>query len=332
MKSIALMVAIAATVATYGCGSVAPMSSVAPASKSQQMRPMDSKDVVTKSCGNAHPGQSCGWWTEPNPWDIHYVNEEAYGGGDGLFSGSNTLYIGNGNSIYVQVKKKYKYTLTGLTGAPIGIAADSKGTVWASNSPSNVLSEFPAGETKASATYTDTNLTSLSYVAVDRFDNVYVEGQGSSGIEVDELSTASGTFTPIGQPGELGAIAGGLAFQKEKTGSYLWINDQGTSSGSGRLTQWVFQNGALKKVASFGYAGRNGAIWADPSGKDIKHIFATNNVPYGTEVQNKGVEYELPDGKIVSESGTGIESAEDVGITGFVKKYRKDPIGVVAVP
>lgn len=323
MKSTALIVAIAATVTIYGCGSVAPVSHTAPASKVQAVRPDDSDDVVTKPCGKAHPGQSCGWWTGHNPWGIHYVNQEAYSGGAGLSYRGGVLYIGNGKSIAVQVKKKYKYTLAGLTGTPIGIAADSNGTVWASNSPSNVLSEFPAGETTPSATFTDANLTNLSYVAVDRFDNVYVEGQGYNGLEIDELSIAGGVFTQIGQPGELGATPGGLAYQKAKTGSYLWINDQGTSSGSGRITQWLLSNGVLKKIASFAYAGRNGAIWTDASGKDTKHVFATNSLPYGSQFENMGVEYALPDGQIVSESDTDVESTEDVGITGYVRTYGK---------
>ncbi len=321
MKALVLTGLIAALVGIYGCGGTQQLSPPAPATQSQDVSPLEPPDTITKSCGAGFdPGQQCIWWVpKSGPMDIDVVYEETYSDVSGLFYAKNTLYEGSGKSVYVLVKRKYRYTLTGLSGTPLGIAADRKGTVWVSNTPSNVLSEFPPHKTKPTATYTDANLTSLSYVAVDRFNNVYVEGQGTYGIEVDELSPASGGFTPIGSPGELGNTAGGLAFQKSKTGSYLWINDQGTSSASGSITQWLFQNGGLKKVGSFAYAGTNGAIWADPEGKGIKRVFATNNVASGSYFENKGVEYAMPSGDIVSESNSSMEAALDVGIAGAHK-------------
>ena len=188
-----------------------------------------------------------------------------------------------------------------------------------SNTPSNVLSEFPPHKTKPAATYTDANLTSLSYVAVDRFDNVYVEGQGTYGSRSMNSRLPAAASRRSVRRENLATPRAAVAFQKSKVGSYLWINDQGTSSASGSITQWLFQNGGLKKVGSFAYAGTNGAIWADPEGKDIKRVFATNNVASGSYFENKGVEYAMPSGDIVSESNSSMEAALDVGIAGAHK-------------
>jgi hypothetical protein len=72
-------------------------------------------------------------------------------------------------------------------------------------------------------------------------------------------------------------------------------------------------------VGSFHYAGINGAIWADPAGKDTIHVFAANNVPYGSQFISSGIEYAMPSGSIVSQSPTSIGPDESVGIGGPMK-------------
>ena len=227
-------------------------------------------------------------------------------------------------------KGQYKQvgTLTGLTGSPTAIATDSEGNVWATNSPSTTISEFYAGITTPSATYTDSNLTSLSYVAVDKSNNVYVEGQAASsgGIEVDELPYGGKTFTAINAPGQLGYTAGGLAISCPRKPcpiagngnvEYLFVNDQGAPSSPATITKWERKRGKLGKAASFQYSGIDTAISVDPFTKDPNDVFAANNVPSGSAFVASGVEYAFPGGNVVSSSPTtsGTFEALDIAIS-----------------
>lgn len=94
------------------------------------------------------------------------------------------------------------------------MAADSQGNLWVTNAPSTSISEFARGNTSPIATLLDSNLSSASYLAADQYNNVYVEGQSTSGIEIDELAAGGTTFKAISAPGEIGMMAGGLAMQK----------------------------------------------------------------------------------------------------------------------
>jgi hypothetical protein len=236
---------------------------------------------------------------------------------------TSTLYTGQATEIvaskYIKGSFTQVGTLTGLSGNPIGIATDSKGDVWATNSPSATISEFAKGATTPSASYTDSNLTSASYLAIDKQDNLYVEGQAASGIEIDELPAGGTTFTAISQPGQLGAAAGGEAVQQHGKDTYVWVNDQGAGSGTGTISRYLLKGAALTSTGSFGYSGINGAITVDPSGKDTEHVYAANNVPSGSEYNTSIVEYALSSGSVVSSSPTATSSYEAVGIVSSTK-------------
>jgi hypothetical protein len=218
---------------------------------------------------------------------------------------------------YVQVG-----TLTGLTGNPTGIANDFKGNVWVTSSPSATISEFYPGATYPSETYTDSNLTSLNYIAVDKRNDIYVEGQSASsgGIEIDELQ-AGGKFTSIAAPGQLGYTAGGLAvILKNANVSYIFVNDQGTASIPAAITKWLRKGGRLINQGSFQYSGIDTAISADPSGRDTTHVWAANNVPSSSGFVTSGVEYAFPSGGLVANTPTTASSSEAVGIAMTTRK------------
>jgi hypothetical protein len=234
---------------------------------------------------------------------------------------SKTSYAGFSNgTVAVAEWKKGRYTkagtLTGLTGNPTGIASDFRGNLWVTNSPSATISEFYPGARSPSQTYTDSNLLSLSYIAVDRRNDIYVEGQSkaSGGIEVDEFE-AGDTFKSLGPSGQMGYTPGGLAVivNTGKTG-YLFVNDQGTANGPPGITEWLLKGEKLTKEGTFRYSGIDTALSVDPSGKDTTHVWAANNVPSSSEFVTSGVEYAFPSGKVVASTPTTTSSSEAFGI------------------
>jgi hypothetical protein len=216
-------------------------------------------------------------------------------------------------------------TLTGLTGQPIGLAVDRFGNVWATNSPSSAISEFAKGATQPTATYTDSNLTSASYLAVDAAGDIYVEGQAAEGIEVDVLPVGGTTFTPISQPGKVGLTAGGLAIQSAGKTIYVWINDQGSATLPAAVSRYILKGSSLYLKGSFGYAGVNGAIWADPAGLHTSRVWAANNVAYGSGYMTSAVEYAMPGGKIITATAPTEMATQDVGIAGSLKRSKLNP-------
>ena len=188
--------------------------------------------------------------------------------------------------------------------------------MWVTNSPSATISEYFPGATSPSKTYTDPNVRSLSYIAVDRRDDIYVEGQStaSGGIEVDELQ-AGGTFKSIVASGPLGYTAGGLAVivNDGKTG-YLFVNDQGTPNGPPTITRWSLKGGKLTQAGSFNYSGIDTALSVDPSDRDTAHVWAANNVPSSSEFVTSGVEYAFASGGVVASTPTTTSSSAAFGI------------------
>jgi len=239
----------------------------------------------------------------------------------GIATRGEFTYAGYGNSVAVFRGKKQVAvaTLTGLTGQPIGLALDHLGNVWATNSPSATIGEFAKGATKPTATYTDSNLTSANYLAVDAAGDVYVEGRAADGIEVDVLPVGGTTFTPISQPGKLGLTAGGLAIQSTGKTIYLWVNDQGASSSPAAISRYILKGSSLYLKGSFGYSGVNGAIWADPAGLRTSRVWAANNVAYGSGYMTSAIEYAMPGGKIITATTPTEMSSQGVGIAGTTR-------------
>lgn len=188
--------------------------------------------------------------------------------------------------------------------------------MWATNSPSATISEFAVGATKPTASYTDSNLTSASYLAVDAMGNVYVEGQAAYSIEVDVLPVGDATFKVVASPGQVGLTAGGLTVQNAGRKTYLWINDQGAASSPAAISRYVLRGSSLDFDGSFNYSGIDGAIWADPAGKHISHVFAINNVVVGSEYASSAVEYAMPGGKIINATPASTGATEALGIAG----------------
>jgi hypothetical protein len=255
----------------------------------------------------------------PGTWGVfELVGYECEGPCLAMTSSAQFTYVGlAGKTIAVLAYAKGKLTqvstLSGLSGSPLGMAADAHDNLWVTNSPTTTISEFAKGATKPTASYTDPNLGSISYLAIDKNDNVYVEGSSGSAMEIDEL-TASGTFTVIAKPGQVGSTPGGLAIAQHGKSTYLWVNDQGYGSGAGRISRYLLKGSSLKATGNFAYAGIDGAIAADPSG-NIERIFGVNNVPSGSQFDASIVEYDLRTGEAVASQKLGTLPSEDVSLT-----------------
>jgi len=288
-------------------------------SRNSHVQP-DIDEIVWKPC--IHNGDHCtcayNMSNKPPSLDVYACEGGSYAA-FGLAATPKLMYAGFNSSVLVFAGKKRVATLEGLTGDPVGLAVDHFGNVWATNSPSATISEFGGGATKPTATYTDSNLTSASYLAVDAAGDVYVEGQAAYSIEVDVLPAGGTTFTPIGEPGKVGLTAGGLAVQNAGTKAYLWINDQGTAGSPAAISRYFSKGRSLSLTGSFKYSGVDEAIWADPAGKHLSRVFAINNVADGSEYASSAVEYAMPGGKIVNATAASISSTEAVGIAGAYK-------------
>jgi hypothetical protein len=194
-------------------------------------------------------------------------------------------------------------TLTGLTGAPTGIAIDAKDDVWATNSPSNTISEYSRGSTKPTATYTDASMSSISYLALDKSGDVYVSGQGKSGnLEVDELHGSS--FAPIKTI--TGSVGGGIT--ADANGKTLWVCDEGTGA-KGTISSYTIPG--FKRREQFAYSGSDTGIAVSASGK---LIFAVNNTVASGSTFNVDVVIYSEKGKMISSSPADNRPEESQGI------------------
>jgi hypothetical protein len=178
---------------------------------------------------------------------------------------------------------------------------DAKDDVWATSSPSNTISEYTHGATKPTATYTDDNMSSISYIASDKADDVYVSGQGKSGkLEVDELHGSS--FAPIKTI--TGSVGGGITVA---SGNTLWVCDEGNGE-KGTMSSYTIPG--FKRREEFAYSGSDTGIAVTPSGKQL---WAINNVASGSTF-NVGVVIYSAKGKVISSSPVDNLREESVGI------------------
>jgi hypothetical protein len=226
-----------------------------------------------------------------------------------------------GGTISIYSGKTLVTTLEGLKAAASGVATDSRGNTFAAVNVAGAatLDEFAAGSDTPTATYSDQNLKSVESLGIDKANNVYVEGQSQNGtIEVDEM-IGSGGFESLAQSGTLGSTSGGLAVQTSGKTTYLWINDLGNASDPTNIARYELTGKSLVKQSSFDYAGVNGAIAVDPTGKDTSHVYAVNNVAVtngqaAPEYSVSGIEYAYPSGQIVSQSPAQTANQESLGI------------------
>jgi hypothetical protein len=202
--------------------------------------------------------------------------------------------------------KKWKQvgTLTGLSGVPLAITTDSKGNVWATNSPSNVVTKFSAGTSGKTTDYGDGNLSSISYVAVAKNDTLYISGQSATtgALEVDEM-TASGviTATPI-----TGAVAGGVAIARN--GKTLWVCDEGSGAG-GMITAYSLPSFAVLYQSK--YSGTNTDIAVTSDGTQL---YANNNVASGSQFNTSVAVYNAKNGTLLESLPSGSSTTEAIGI------------------
>jgi hypothetical protein len=245
--------------------------------------------VLPKGCHNADGGPFLGIAYQP-------IAHQWFMGA----SAASANFIAVENS-----KGKQVGTLTGLTGSPVGIATDSKGDVWATNFPSNTISEYNPGATEPSASYTDGNLASLRYIAVDQNDRVYVSGQssGSGSLEVDELQGFA--FTPINTI--TGAVGAGIAVSP--TTQTLWVCDEGDGT-SGTISAYTMPG--FKRRVQFAYSGDDTGIAVNKSGKQL---YAINNVADGSQFNVSVVVYDGKTGKVLGSTPSFTASAKAVGIS-----------------
>lgn len=221
------------------------------------------------------------------------------------------------DTIDIYTGKKLVTTLTGLKAVATGLETDSHGNTFAAvNAGSQTLvNEFAPGSTTPTATYSDPNLQSVASLGIDKAGRVYVEGQSQAGsIEVDEMA-GSGSFKSLAPAGSLGVTAGGLAVQTSGKATYLWINDRGNASDPANITRYELTGTSLVKESSFDYAGVNGGIAADPTGKDTTDVYAVNNVAAGSEYTVTAIKYSYPSGQIESQTPAQTSSQESLGIS-----------------
>jgi hypothetical protein len=265
------------------------------------------------------PGECATLWTFVRPSGPWISQIEPIGCEIGSYAVAGIAYASENKASFVGERststnviavynEKWKQVseLTGLTGDPVGIATDAKGTVFASNFPSNTLTEYARGGTSPIATYTDANLSSVSYVTVDNNGNVYVSGQseGSGSLEVDELSTGSSRFSPIKTI--TGAIGAGIAVAH--TGKTLWVCDEGNGS-KGTISAYTIP--AFKRSEQFAYSGDDTGIAVAPSGTQVS---AVDNVAYGSGYNVSVVIYSAKTGKIINATPSVTMSAKSLGI------------------
>ncbi|HEY2475612.1 MAG TPA: hypothetical protein VGI19_12550 [Candidatus Cybelea sp.] len=268
-----------------------------------------------------HNGQLQWYWINPRNYVWYWLKTSHITKGDSTLGGSATQATAlavatTDDTVVIYSGKKPVTTLTGLNGAASGVGMDSRGDTFAAVNVGSeaTIDEFAQGATTPTATYADPNLTSVASLGIDRMNRVYVEGQSQTGtIEVDEMA-GSGSFEPLAQAGALGATAGGLAVQSSGKTTYLYVNDLGNASEPANIARYEFTGKSLIKQGSFEYSGTNGAIAADPSGKDTKHVYAINNVPAGSQYSVSGIEYAFPSGQIVVQSSAYAASEESHGI------------------
>jgi hypothetical protein len=225
----------------------------------------------------------------------------------GVAATSAYIYVGESSTVAVYTKKtKQIGTLTGLTGIPLGITSDVRENVWVTNYPSNSLSAFAPGASTPTATYSDANLSSMSFVAADQNGNIYVSGQSATtgALEVDQLTPATGNFVPLSSIG--GAVAGGIAVQT-KTG-LLWVCDEGNGS-SGTISSYSLST--FQRVTQFAYSGIDTGIAVPPSGPAV---YAINNVVAGSAFTVRGIEYDAKSGKVAASAPAFSSAQLTIGI------------------
>jgi hypothetical protein len=246
------------------------------------------------------------WYVSYEPPGCTYYYPFPFDQGDAHAASGNAWFVGQALASGAQIleyNKKWSTvaTLTGLTGVPIGVMVDAKNDVWATNSPSNTISEYNPGATRPTAIYTDAIMSSISYIASDKAGDVYVSGQGSSGnLEVDELNGSK--FTPIKTI--TGSVGGGIAV--ESSGKSLWVCDEGTGA-KGTISSYTIPG--FKRREQFAYTG------SDTGTTSGKQVWAINNVVASGSTFNVDVViYNAKKGKVISSSPGDTSSTESVGI------------------
>jgi hypothetical protein len=174
-------------------------------------------------------------------------------------------------------------TLKNVGGTPLGISSDKTNNIYVSAFPHNFIDVYAPGATTPTNTLTDTQMSTIYYIATDQKGNLFADGWGvggpGSGLQIDEFK--KGSQASIKLISIAGLFPGGMTM--DKTGN-LYVADEGNGTGGfiGVLKP------PYKTVSrSFGYSGtitgidldKLGNIWAanlNAGGADALQEYSKN--------------------------------------------------------
>jgi hypothetical protein len=211
-------------------------------------------------------------------------------------------------------------TYTGIPGEPVSDFAVGKKSLVAasfgcigSSCGDNVLTYWGGFSPTPTQTVVDGNLSSMSSLAMDSHDDVFVAGQSAAtgALEVDEVSAKSGAIKALGITG---SVAAGLALDNHNN---LWVEDQGDGV-TGTMSEYTLATGYVNPVNSFSVSGGDTKIAVDGQGGEM---LASNNLSDGSEYASQMIAYQLPAGNVIETSPTTY-GGESLGVS-FVPRNAK---------
>ena len=236
---------------------------------------------------------------------------------------ATNIYAGGLTSLSIQKLNLHLgvvATYTGIPGEPVSdFAVGKKGLVAASfgcigsSCGDNVLTYWGGFSPTPTQTIVDGNLSSMTSLAMDSRDDVFVAGQSAitGALEVDEVSAKSGAIKALGITG---SVAAGLALDNHNN---LWVEDQGNGV-TGTMSEYTPATGYSNPATSFAVSAGDTKIAVDAQGGEM---LASNNILDGSEYASQMIAYQLPAGNIIATSQTTY-GGESLGVS-FVPRNAK---------
>jgi sugar lactone lactonase YvrE len=219
---------------------------------------------------------------------------------------------------------------------PEGAATDSQGNLYVTNTPANTVTEYAAGSTNVSFTYSS-GLSSPAAVAVDKKQNVYVTsiGSGSVTIFLQGVNSPHATLTGIPYPIDVAVDAKRNTYVTSYTSSfsngiileYPVGSTQGTDLG---IVTEVPGGIVLDKSGDIVTADQRlpGVLVFPPGSKTPSNTFARtmfnpisvrfdrseSQIFVGDSVDNAVDVFSYPAGKLVDTITDGIDGPEGVAL------------------
>jgi hypothetical protein len=236
---------------------------------------------------------------------------------------ATSIYAGGLTSLSIQKLNLHLQavaTYTGIPGEPVSDFAVGKKSLVAasfgcvgSSCGDNVLTYWGGFSPTPTQTIVDGNLSSMSSLAMDNHDDVFVAGQSAAtgALEVDEVSAKSGAIKALGVTG---SVAAGLAIDNHND---LWVEDQGNGV-TGTMSEYTPATGYSNPATSFAVSAGDTKIAVDAQGGEM---LASNNILDGSEYASQMIAYQLPAGNIIATSQTTY-GGESLGVS-FVPRNAK---------